>query len=166
MSIRFTLDRAVNDLRHTLHNDFMMQNIISQLVDKINRSKIITAQNKYAINSYFNLPVSSMQKKYPLNTQIMALKPGSLISGESSIKNLLIATAIYYLSDLNNYDYHLINHAFNYGLRANDVVVLLLLNNIYDIETFCTLNQLTGHAKHSITTLKKLSALHKIQFNF
>lgn len=166
MSIRFPLDQAINDLKFTLHNDFVMQNIVSQLVDKINRSGLVEPQNKLAMNNYFNF-TGRAERKYPLSAQITSFKPGYVKpQGESSVKNLLIATAIYYLSDLNNFDYHLINRAFNFGLGANDIVVLLLLNNIYDIETFCKMKNIMNDRLYTIMTLKKLSALHKVQFNF
>ncbi|XWV25299.1 putative ORFan [Tupanvirus deep ocean] len=163
MSFRITLDRAINDLRSSLHNDFVMQNIVAQLVGKINQSNIILPQNKYAINDYFNIP--STQIKRPLS--IGFTKPSYGNSGsQPSVKNVLIATAVYYLSDLNNYDFHLINHCFKFGLQPNDIIVLLLLNNIYDVDTFCKHRGLTMDKYHTITTLKKLSALHKVQFNF
>jgi hypothetical protein len=164
MSVRITLDNAINDLRSTLRNDFVMQNIVAQLVNKINGSGIINPEYKSAINEYFNLP-----KPYVIRPISMALtKPiPDKKSGEPvSIKNILISTAIYYLLDLNLYDYHLINYSFNYGLKPNDIIVLLLLNNIYDIEIFCKQKGLLGDKYHSLATLKKLSALWKVQYNF
>ncbi|XWV26560.1 putative orfan [Tupanvirus soda lake] len=163
MSFRITLDSAINDLRSSLHNDFVMQNIVAQLVNRINQSNIISPQNKFAVNNYFNIPTSQLRRPMTIGFS----KPSTeKTSGESSVKNVLMATAIYYLSDLNNYDFHLINHCFNFGLQPNDIIVLLLLNNIYDVDTFCKQKGLTMDKYHTVTTLKKLSALHKVQFNF
>ena len=165
MSVRITLDNAIHDLRSTLHNDFMMQNIVSQLVNKINQSRIIKSENKLAMNEYFNISNPTIMR--PLSYGFKLSTADKKASGNVSIKDALISTAIYYLSDLNHYDYHLINYAFNYGLQPNDIIVLLLLNNIYDIEIFCKQKGLTSKDKyHTIATLKKLSALWKVQYNF
>lgn len=155
MSAKFTLNKAINDLANALDNDFVMQHIVARLIDKINRSKIVKAKSKIAITSYF--------KPY--------IQEGKLIeyygtTSGNNILNILIIAVIYYLSDLNIYDYHLINYSFEFGLEANDIMVLLLLNNIYDINTFCQLRSISGDKYHTISTLKKLSALHKIQYNF
>ena len=166
MSARITLDNAIHDLRSTLHNDFMMQNIVTQLVNKINQSRVIKPENKLAMNEYFNISNTTVTR--PLSYGFNKLSTfDKKTSGNISVKDALISTAIYYLSDLNHYDYHLINYAFNYGLAPNDVIVLLLLNNIYDIEIFCKQKGLASKDKyHTIATLKKLSALWKVQFNF
>src|ERR1700761_6518482 len=107
MNFRITLDNAINDLRSTLHNDFVMQNLVGQLLNKINQSNIIHPQNKYAINEYFNIPNSQMKKPMTIGFVKSSFPKDS---GESIVKDVLMATAIYYLSDLNNYDFYLINH--------------------------------------------------------
>jgi hypothetical protein len=165
MSLGSILNHAIGDLRYTLNNDFVMQNLVAQLVNKIKLSNIILPQHKATINEYFKFGTQS--QKYSL--QVHVPKPstqGSNVITKGSIKDLLVSTAIYYLSDLNNYDYHLINYGFNYGLGANDIIVLLLLNNIYDITTFCQKYGISRDKYYTISTLKKLSALHKLQYNF
>lgn len=162
MSVKFTLDQTVNDFKRTLHNDFVMDNIVSQLVGKVNESKIITPQNKSKMSQYFNFNGSTQKKPFRNDLSTFKQNGGSGLS----VKNILIATVIYYLVDLNNYDHHLINYAFNYGIGANNIIVLLLINNIFDIDIFCKKFNIVGSNYNTITTLKKLSALHKIQYNF
>jgi hypothetical protein len=156
MSAKITLNNAINDLTNTLNNDFVMQNIVTQLVDKINKSKIITKKKNFSIGSYFDPYLAHI--KTPIE------RYG--IPSNNYILNLLITTIKYCLSDLNIYDYHLINYLFEYNLQPNNIIVLLILNNIYDIDAFCKLHTLHGDKYHTISTLKKLSALHRIQYNF
>lgn len=155
MSAKFTLHKAIDDLKSTLQNDYIMQKLVEELLKKITRSKLIIKQNKEAIKTYFGLA----ETKYPCHQS-------KICPVGFDIKHLLIMTAIYYLSDLNKYDYYLINYGFSYGLEANKIIILLLLNNIHDINMFCQLNHLVGDRYHTIATLKKLSALHRVQYNF
>jgi hypothetical protein len=133
-----------------------MQNIVSEITKKIGQSKIIKSEHKNDFDRYLN----SLNKKTVTNNVIIS-EPQ--INDET---NALILAAIYYLSDLNFYDYHLINYSFQYGLKVDDIIILLLLNNITDIDFFCKEKNLVLNEQQTIKTLKKLSALRKIQFNF
>lgn len=157
MNIQFTLNKVINDLSNTLQNDLVMQHIVSQLVQKINITKIVKPQYKNAINKYYNTYVSHSIKLQPV--ELTSLK-------NAAPENLLLLATIYFLSDLNIYDFYLINVAFNLGLAPENIITLLLLNNIYDIELFCRKNNMYGEGFYAITTLKKLSALHKLQYNY
>ena len=153
MDVKISLKNIINDLVSTLDNDFVMQNIVSELVKKINKSKIIKADNKKIINQYFG-------------NKVTPIEPAKLSNLGNTTQNLLLQTTIYFLSNLNNYDYHLINTAFDIGLQADNIIVLLLLNNIYDVEMFCRKHNIYGENFYILSTLKKLSAVHKIQTNF
>lgn len=142
------IHNITNDMISTLHNDAIMQSIVQQLVDKLNKSKIIKPDHKTKIQNYLtNIEIDDFNiTKTPYD--------------------LLWRTLIYFISDLNKYDYHLVNVAFSSGLNMVNVIVLLLLNNIYDIEIFCKKYFIHGETYYTIITLKKLSVMHKLHYNY
>jgi hypothetical protein len=159
MSINLLVNNAVNDLKQTLNNNDIMYKIVQDLVGKLNNTNIVTPENKNSIVRYMqNFPLSGNS----MNLNVVELKNIET----SSPKDLLLLTIIYYLSDLNKYDYHLINFGFDYGLTVEDIIILLLLNDIYTIDTFCYSRQIFGSQYYTLVTLKKLSAMHKVEFNF
>jgi len=153
MSVRITLNSAVGDLSRNAFDNNIAHNLLYQVMRKINVSNVVKPENKSMLNNYFSV---SSQNVSDTPIDISRL----------SAQDQLLITATYYLSDLNNYDFTLINSAFDFGLGVSDVIVLLLLDNIYDISTFCNKHGLVADFHHTIATLKKLSALHKIQYNF
>jgi len=159
MNFQAVLNNSINDLVYTLHNDFVMQEIVSRLVDKINQANIITKENKYTINKYFSKQgITPLGQSYP--------QPQFDKKTSVTPKSLLLATLVYLLSNLNIYDEHLVNYAFSIGLRPDSIIVLLLINNIHDIEVFCATYNIGNNGLYNISTLKKLSELHKLQFNY
>lgn len=157
MNIQFPLNKAINDLSATLQNDLVMQHIVSKLVEKINSAKIVKPQYKTAISQYYH---SAKSQPVPLATV------GISNLQNAATKDLLLLATIYFLSDLNDYDFYLINYAFQLGLAPENIIVLLLLNNIYDIEIFCRRYNIYGEGYYTISTLKKLSALNKLWYNY
>lgn len=157
MNFQTLLNNSITDLTHTLHNDFVMQEIVARLVDKINQAQTIKKETKLAISRYFS--GYHMQKTY--------LQPVEFKNIQATTpRNLLLITIVYLLSNLNIYDEYLINYAFNIGLQPNAIIVLLLVNNIYDIEFFCDRYNIGSDGFYNISVLKKLSELHKLQFNY
>lgn len=152
------IHNITRDMISTLHNNEIMQNIVQQLVDKLNKSSIIKPEHKIKIQNYF---IGIQINPTIFNNTFL----GSA-SEDTERNNLLWRTIIYFISDLNKYDYHLVNASFSSGLDVIDVFVLLLLNNIYDIEIFCKKNFLYGEIYYTIITLKKLSALYKLYHNY
>ena len=164
MSVQFSLNSAISDLRNNPYGAFnnnVMQDVIYQMLYKINGSNIIEQDNKSNLNNYFNFNFNTTN-----NSPYSVFNSKTSNASKLSVKELLIVTAMYYLSDLNIYDYKLINQLFNFGLNSSQVIQVLLLNNIYDLTTFCKMNNLSHDNTYTILTLKKLSALHKIQYNF
>lgn len=150
---KIILHNAIIDMKLALNNEYIMQLIVAELARRINHSKIIYPEHKLKFNHYFE----SINK---IKFDCMYIK------NLSNVHYLLINAAIYYLSDLNYYDYVLINYAFDYGLDVEDIIMLLLFDNIYDVEVFCHWKNLINDHFYNILTLKKLSALWKIQYNF
>jgi len=158
MSASVLINNSINDLKQTLNNNDIMYRIVNDLASKIRTTNIVTPANKDLINQYLN--------RFPgANTNQIIFAEQDKIT-EVSGKDLLLLTIIYYVSDLNKYDFHLINFAIEYGLTMEDVIVLLLLNDMYSIDRFCKLKGLLGTEYYTICTLKKLSALHKVEWNF
>lgn len=159
MNYQFSLNTIIGDINSSNYNP-VMQSIISQLIEKVNQSPIVMPENKHYLNQFFSghlfgaprITRPSFSKQMTLN--------------KNDMKNILVAFAAYYLTDLNVYDYKLINYLFAYGMKADDIIALLLMNNIYDIELFCQQKGIIGDRLHTIITLKKLSAFHKVQYNF
>jgi hypothetical protein len=159
MSINLLVNNAVNDLKQTLNNNDIMYRIVQDLVGKLNTTNIVTPENKSSIIRYM--------QNFPLDSNSLGLNVVELKNIEnSSPKDLLLLTIIYYLSDLNKYDFHLINFSFDYGLTVEDIIILLLLNDIYTIDVFSHSRQIFGSQYYTLATLKKLSAMHKVEFNF
>ena len=157
MNFQTILNNSINDLSSTLENDFVLQQIVARLVEKINQAKIIKKEHKYTINKYF----SSYSGKL---TDLKTIEMKNI--NTSDPKTLLLLTVVYILSNMNIYDEYLVNYLFNIGQAADAVIVLLLLNNIYDIEIFCKRYNIGSDGFYNISTLKKLSELHKLQFNY
>lgn len=157
MDVPSLLRKAIKDMDAALDNDLVMQHIVANLAEKIRNAKLVKKEYRHIIDRYYK---THRGKEIPLETiKMTELKT-------SQPKDLLFLTVIYFLSNLNQYDYMLINLVFEIGLRTDNVIVLLLLNNINDIEAFCSKNKILGENCYAITTLKKLSALHKVIHNF
>ena len=157
MNFQTVLNNSINDLSSTLNNDFVLQQIVARLVEKINQAKIIKKGHKYTINKYF----SSYRGRI---SDLQAVEMKNI--NTSDPKNLLLLTVVYILSNMNTYDEYLVNYLFNIRQTADAVIVLLLLNNIHDIEIFCKKYNIGSEGFYNISTLKKLSELHKLQFNY
>lgn len=158
MNVQNTFKDTINEVAFRINDDSHINDVISRLIGSINQSKIVAPNVKKAINQYFG--INSGQK------MMVGGYSNRFESKDVNSYDLLLATTIYYLSDLNRYDFNLINYAYNYGLDIGNIITLLLLNNIYDINDFCKKYNLYSDQQYTISTLKKLSALYKIQFNF
>jgi hypothetical protein len=128
------------------------QNIIGNLMGKINKSSIVLPTNKLLFNDYVNSNIGRFGTNNPLEE----------ISEDSIVVSFLFNN----LTDLNKYDYNLINTGYNIGLTSDSILYLLMLNNLDDVNDFCTDHNIHGQKQYNIITLKKLSALYKIQHNF
>lgn len=159
MNYQISLNSIIGDINPSNYNP-VMQSIISQLIEKINHSNVVMPENKIYLNQFFNGHIFGASR---INRPSFSKQ---MILNKNNMKDVLISLAAYYLTDLNVYDYKLINYSFAYGLKANDIIVLLLMNNIYDVELFCQQKGIYGDRLHTIITLKKLSAFHKVQYNF
>lgn len=158
MSVQNTFKNTINDFGSKIRDGSHVKDVVTKMIASINQSNIVTPNVKKAINQHFGINPG---------TRMMTGGHGDAYKAKNvSSHDLLVATTLYYLSDLNRYDFNLINYAYNYNLGVGDIITLLLLNNIHDINAFCKKYSLMGDQYHSIATLKKLSALHKIQFNF
>lgn len=158
MSFKLKFSKLIDDTKSAIDNDLIMKKIVMQIAKKINQSKIVKMEYKKSFDQYSqNEKILMPESKHTL------LINNSIYHADTSA---LILSAIYYLSDLNFYDYQLVNYSFEYGLKIDDIIILLLLNNIKDIEYFCKEKKLISNEKYNIETLKKLSALYKLQFDF
>lgn len=176
MNIQSALQDVIKATNSDLQHELIMKHLIYELHDKIVKSPLVTPNIKNAISAHFGYRDSSkLNVPYNLNAAQMYKttpppiyrKPVDVAQLKNTdMKDILILTTIYYLSDLNKFDYKLINEAANMGLSTENIITLLLLNNIYDVKTLCEMNKIGGDALYRITTLKKLSALHKVQYNF
>jgi len=155
------LSKALNDLFDSLHNDLVTQNLVGQLLNNILQSNVVDPKYKKIIKIFYKKFKTISQKLGPLS-QLTRIRTIQNLHGEK----MLVALAIYYLCDLTKYDYHLINYCFKIGLDTENIIVLLLLNNINDINYFCQKYRLDNYKSQHIATLKKLSAYHKLLFNF
>jgi hypothetical protein len=156
MSVRIILNNAINNMSYG-DNDSSINSIMYSLVRNINNSTIIQNRYKQNINSYFNQMFDG--------TTPTSLPSASAVD-KSSVKNILMATTAYFLSDLNKYDFNMINSAFDLGLSASDVITLLFLNNYTDILSFCQINNIRSMETNNILTFKKLSAMYKLHYNY
>lgn len=158
MNVQNTFKNTIDDFGSKINDGTHVNDVVNNLITSINRSNIVAPHIKKAINQHFGIESG---------TKLMVGGHGDAYKIKNiNSHDILIATTIYYLSDLNRYDYTLINYAYNYNLDIDSIITLLLLNNIYDINVFCKKYNLLGDKHHTIASLKKLSALHKIQFNF
>ena len=108
--------------------------------------------------------ILSSLSNYVSSDEILDIDPVKLKNiSSASPETLIILTVIYYLSNLNTYDYRLINITSDLDMPIENMLVLLLLNDIDSIRTFCKQNELNQNITYRIITLKKLSALHKIE---
>jgi len=170
VSINNIVNGAINDIHSTLQNNDIMFQIVEELVDRLKKTNIVTPGNKEQIGRY----LTHLSKSRPIGIGIKSINlldsglinPGIFDNIGSDPKNLLIMTVLYYVSDLNKYDFHLINYAMENNISVKNIIVLLLLNNTYDINRFCYINSITGQRYYTILTLKKLSGLHKVENNF
>lgn len=153
MSVENNFKKLITNFNLKIQNGSYSNQLVNKLIASINNSRIVGNNVKKAFNEHFNI-VSG--------TKLM-------IGGNNNSNNsldLLIATVSYYLTDINRYDEKLINYAFDIGLDVHSIIILLFLDNISDIQSFCKMNGLTHDKCMTLTTLKKLSALHRVQFNF
>jgi hypothetical protein len=159
MSVRILLNNSIRDLTHSLNNNDVMYQIVQNLMGRLNTTNIVKPTHKDYVYKYL--------EKFPSASSQTTLKPVEMSAiQQSSPTDLLLIAMIYYLSDLNKYDFHLINYVMDRSMSIEDVIVLLLLNDIHSIDKFCQMKGLLGSPYYTITTLKKLSALHRVEWNF
>jgi hypothetical protein len=149
------LRNVIDDTSAMMTNEYVVQNIIPELVDKFNRMPSITDSNKKLINQFYQ---NIQRSDKPILSKKFSMKGGS--------SNVLERAIAYYLSNINKYDGVLVNHAVSYGLAMDKIIVLVLINNIHDVKLFCEINNLSYEQTKSITKLKKLSALYNLENNF
>lgn len=157
MDIKNILNQAMDNFKNSEQKDPTIQTLLIEIADKINKSPLVSPQNKIIINDY--LTITGIQRP-------MTMFPSKRRFTTTTDKNILLTLSLYFITDLNKYDFYLINYALNFGLNPNDVINLLFLNNIRNIDDFCKQHKLYGDKYFTITTLKKLSALHKVNYNF
>lgn len=153
MNIESSINKIIDDMSDTLNNDFIMQQIVAILAKKINKSAIIKPQYKIKIKEHIESHGIYVIPKCDCNNMLYPSK-------------ILLRTIIYFVSDLNVYDYNLINFLFDASQNPADVIIVLFLNNITDIKTYCIMHDMNLNETQTIITLKKLSALYKLKYNF
>jgi hypothetical protein len=141
------MNSLIHNLPINLHTGSFGKQIVSHLVQQINKSPNVKPNTKQNINKYFDM------------------QSGGFSTKNLSADNLLQMTLIYALTNLNRYDFKLINLMADI-LEAPDIISLLLLNNIADIKIFCLKKHIYGDVSYNIETLKKLSVLHNLESNF
>ena len=144
------LNRTIDNVSSKLDNDKVIHNILAEVVKKMNKSKIVTPQNKEAMSNYYR--------------DIPKYNPPNVMKG--GCEDIMRGTLIYYLSNTNKYDEMLVNKTSSYGLEIKETILLILLNNLYDVKIFCKSHNLNSDQTNNIVTLKKLSALHNLEHNF
>lgn len=83
-----------------------------------------------------------------------------------NVTDMMVSIASYSMSNLNRYDYILVNKSIDYGLNVEETIELILIDNLDDINNFCNKKSIHGDTRHTLVTLKKLSALYKLQYSF
>lgn len=156
MSAFIDLNGVFTKLNINAYDENTMNFIINSIVNKVDGNPNVN-ENK---QKQFKNLMSEMSSQGSVNPIDM-----SNISNVSSSDLALLAVS-YYLSNLNKYDYHLINYCDTIDMTVSDVIILLLLNDIYSIEQFCNTKSCKTDCKNMIITLKRLSALHKVEFDF
>lgn len=149
MNIESSIGKIISDMSDTLHNDYIMQKIVDELAKKIYQSRIVKPIYKNKIMEYKNEFINKCECK-----------------NMNYVSKILSDTVIYFLSNLNIYDYNLINILMDSGLAAEHIIAILLLNNINDIEQYCDSLNMNPDMYYKTATLKKLSALHNLKNNY
>ena len=138
--------------KHLLHHIdnaslFMDHNLIHQkILNNINNSDLISDQIKYRINFGNHSNLNNIRLQNYLSTQ-------------NDTQDLL-------LCELNHYDAKLITLLVKHNVDLDIIITLLIMNNRQDINYLCQKMINNRDICHNILTLKKLSALYKIENNF
>jgi len=156
MSVTTMLNSTIKHLNSNITNEFVIQNVVSELVDKFNKSPVVTVENKQLLNQYYN-SIKNTKPAKPVGSKLFNMTGGA---------NVIQQAIAYYLSNSNRYDEILFNYGVSYGLNVDKLILLILLNNIDDIREFCKSNNLNQQQILNIITLKRLSALHNLEHNF
>lgn len=167
MSYHYVFQNSISDLKRTLNNNDVMFYIVQQLMSSLNSTPIVEPQHKISFTNFWNrFSTNNSPKQYSLSMN-NDLQPVAIDDvNRSSTSNIAVLAVVYYLSNLNKFDFHLINYCMRVGLSVEDVIILLLLNDIHTIEVFCRSKNIHSQSYMMIVNLKKLSALHKVENNF
>lgn len=98
----------------------------------------------------------------PLSSKI----PVPVITKNSDDNDRLLAFIVYSLSNMNEYDISLINYAGQFNLSNEQMILLLLLNDLYSIKSFCNANGIPSAHINQILELKMKSEKYKIATNY
>lgn len=148
------IEPLVKEIHHEfnsmLDNEFIMEEIIKELLEKILQSKSIDEKNKmFIIDAIKNYYQEKEKKHY-----------------QEKDNKLLITIVLYRINNLNYYDYILIDHLLKQLFSIHDILTVILIDNLSDINAFCSKHKMSSSDCSTIVTLKKLSALWNLQHNF
>jgi hypothetical protein len=155
-NVNTMLNSTIRRLNSGMTNESVIHNVVSEIVNNFNQSSIVTNENKRQMNHYYD-EIRGGKPKRSLADNLPEMTGGC---------NVIQKALAYYLSNTNKYDEILYNKASSYGIPTDKIILLILLNNIYDIKSFCKDNNLTQEQTQTIITLKKSSALHNVEYNF
>lgn len=158
MSFGHVLDNTINRLTARLHDGVIFSKVVTELVNKIDKSPVVTLENKDAFKNYYARRKS--------NSRHASSDPTGSKSMYGGADPIVMGALVYYLSNTNKFDDILVNKASMFGLGVDDIITLVILNNIHDIKQFCYGKRLTAEQASTLITLKKLSALHNLEHNF
>lgn len=152
MNMRSMIGQSIEGASRIVNNRFLKENITPYIISKINESSLVADKSKDKFNKYLK---GGFKVKVP--------SISSLSLREMPGQDILIMALIYYLADLNQFDYQLINLSTNIDLSVEDIILLLLIDNINDINIFCKQRAIYGVYYYLVTNLKKMSAWHRLQ---
>lgn len=159
MSLYVNLNNMLSNVNFNTNDTNTMYFVVDQVMQNIRGNPAIEKNNMNKFNQFWD----KFSGKFD-NTTINPVNMQNLDA--SSSKDLVLLAVAYYLSNLNTYDFNLINYCNKVNMDTSDIIILLLLNDMQTINNFCKVKSIHSQSYYVILTLKRLSALHKVEYNF
>jgi len=158
MEFQGNINDTISSLTKNIDTSFIRKSVVPKLISNINKSNDVSSDAKNKLSRQFsNLGSNELRQ-----IRLSSLRGG----GDNVTKEALEVIITHFLSDINKFDAKLINLLSNANIDGNVIITFLFVNNIDDIKGVCTSNNIGGSLCQNVITLKKLSALYRIEHNF
>ncbi len=157
MDFQKSISDMITNLTQNVDISLVSDSIIPKLIDNINQSSTVKQEAKNKLNAKFNNTGFQLKQ-----IRLSSLRGG----GEEVTKEALEVIIAHFLSDINKYDAKLINLLSDANVDEKVIVTFLIVNNLDDINAVIRDNNISSNLAQNIITLKKLSALYRIERNF